>query len=239
MFFWPDWFSLTEGYNSATTNALHARLCNCDVNDEQYDPSNNSAADCRFHPGSPLFHEGLKSYTCCKDTNKPVDSFEDFLKIPGCTSGSHSSEQSEVKAPVVTANAGQGSQGANTSSAVAPTSHAPRGTSATNGKTATPALPVYKSRPSTPSTVANDAGKLAEEEDPEDVVIPPGAQCRRQGCKAVYNASTSRSSEECQYHPLSAIFHEGSKGYAVSLSAPGFMPFLTVFVMSSVVSAAC
>ena len=49
----------------------------------EFDPEAKKAR-CQFHPGAPVFHEGLKSWTCCKDTNKPVLEFDQFLQIPGC-----------------------------------------------------------------------------------------------------------------------------------------------------------
>jgi hypothetical protein len=29
-----------------------------------------------------FFHEGMKSWSCCKDVNKPVMEFDQFMKIP-------------------------------------------------------------------------------------------------------------------------------------------------------------
>ena len=29
-----------------------------------------------------VFHEGLKSYSCCSDKNKPVLDFDEFMRIP-------------------------------------------------------------------------------------------------------------------------------------------------------------
>ncbi|OQE31979.1 hypothetical protein PENSTE_c001G09475 [Penicillium steckii] len=37
---------------------------------------------CVHHPGSPVFHEGSKGWSCCK---RRVLEFDEFLKIPGCT----------------------------------------------------------------------------------------------------------------------------------------------------------
>lgn len=37
-----------------------------------------------FHCGYftlQVFHEGLKSWSCCKETNKPVLEFDEFVKI--------------------------------------------------------------------------------------------------------------------------------------------------------------
>lgn len=41
---------------------------------------------CVYHPGQPLFHEGLKGWTCCK---KRVHEFDLFLQIVGCREGAH------------------------------------------------------------------------------------------------------------------------------------------------------
>ncbi len=59
------------------------------------DEENNDTA-CIYHPGSAVFHEGLKGWSCCK---KKVISFEEFMAIPGCSCGSHVEEK---PAPQVT-----------------------------------------------------------------------------------------------------------------------------------------
>ncbi|KPJ11167.1 Cysteine and histidine-rich domain-containing protein [Papilio machaon] len=41
---------------------------------------------CTFHPGCPIFHEGLKFWSCCQ---KRTTDFNTFLAQPGCTTGSH------------------------------------------------------------------------------------------------------------------------------------------------------
>lgn len=37
---------------------------------------------CKHHPGHPVFHEGMKYWSCC---NRKTSSFENFLKQEGCT----------------------------------------------------------------------------------------------------------------------------------------------------------
>lgn len=213
----------------------------------QYDPADNGGASCNFHPGAPLFHEGLKSYTCCNTgANKPVLSFDDFLAIPGCATGSHSSEKSEIKQPVVTANV-SGNKDTTTKpegnlasidSAMAsaslkplvnggPTVYKSRPVSphgqnndnntdaSTNGGSVASTSALPNNRPAPPAGVQNAAVHV-EDEDPEDAAIAPGTKCKRQGCGQSYSEerNKARSSDECTYHPLPAIFHEGSKGYA-------------------------
>ncbi|KAJ6180596.1 hypothetical protein N7519_011057 [Penicillium mononematosum] len=48
--------------------------------------------DCVYHPGPPVFHEGQKGWKCCKPR---VLTFEEFLAIPPCTTGKHSTKKSE------------------------------------------------------------------------------------------------------------------------------------------------
>ncbi|XP_053932063.1 integrin beta-1-binding protein 2 isoform X1 [Cuculus canorus] len=48
-------------------------------------PESNTEV-CTFHPGVPVFHEGMKYWSCCKV--KTTD-FNAFLEQPGCSSGRH------------------------------------------------------------------------------------------------------------------------------------------------------
>lgn len=41
---------------------------------------------CRHHPGEPIFHEGLKYWSCCQ---KRTTDFSAFLEQPGCVEGEH------------------------------------------------------------------------------------------------------------------------------------------------------
>nr|XP_006119255.1 integrin beta-1-binding protein 2 isoform X2 [Pelodiscus sinensis] len=49
---------------------------------------------CTFHPGAPVFHEGMKYWSCCGI--KTTD-FSTFLEQEGCTTGKHSWLQKEDK----------------------------------------------------------------------------------------------------------------------------------------------
>lgn len=47
-------------------------------------PSNEEV--CMYHAGFPIFHEGMKYWTCCK---KKTSDFNTFLSQEGCTKGTH------------------------------------------------------------------------------------------------------------------------------------------------------
>lgn len=42
---------------------------------------------CRFHPGTPFFHDAYKGWSCC---NKKSVDFTEFLNIKGCQLSKHS-----------------------------------------------------------------------------------------------------------------------------------------------------
>ncbi|XP_011633834.1 cysteine and histidine-rich domain-containing protein [Pogonomyrmex barbatus] len=41
---------------------------------------------CNYHPGSPIFHEGMKYWSCCQ---KKTTEFSSFLEQLGCSQGNH------------------------------------------------------------------------------------------------------------------------------------------------------
>lgn len=41
---------------------------------------------CSYHPGYPIFHEGMKYWSCCK---RKTSDFNTFLSQEGCTKGTH------------------------------------------------------------------------------------------------------------------------------------------------------
>ncbi|KAI8683964.1 hypothetical protein NCS57_00061500 [Fusarium keratoplasticum] len=146
---------------------------------------------CEYHPGPPIFHEGQKGWKCCKPR---VLTFDEFMDIPPCTTGTHSTTdkppQLEEKPQEDEAALAQKIDALN---AAAPSrtpiqtaQHAP-----------TPPPPPPES----------------EDDDPS-LEIPDGAACKRKTCGAVYKKGSSRDDEECVHHPGVPIFHEGSKGYS-------------------------
>lgn len=116
-----------------------------------------------------------------------------------------------MKAPVVTANVAENAKSLSNESS----SNTGTGITGSDAVASSSAgkPPVFKERPSTPSP-SSSSGVPVEDSDPEGVAISDGAKCKRAGCQAVYKEGMSRKDEECRYHPLPAIFHEGSKGYA-------------------------
>lgn len=51
-----------------------------------YEGVETLSTPCLYHPGYPVFHEGLKFWSCC---TKRTTEFEVFLNQAGCTTGQH------------------------------------------------------------------------------------------------------------------------------------------------------
>ncbi|XP_022604255.1 cysteine and histidine-rich domain-containing protein 1-like isoform X2 [Seriola dumerili] len=51
-----------------------------------YSGSASDGEECKHHPGLPVFHEGMKYWSCCR---KKTSDFNTFLSQQGCTTGSH------------------------------------------------------------------------------------------------------------------------------------------------------
>ncbi|KAL8832206.1 MAG: hypothetical protein Q9191_000422 [Dirinaria sp. TL-2023a] len=143
----------------------------------------------------------MVGWQCCTTR---VLTFDEFLDIPPCTTGKHSTvndapNSKPAQSPDVT-------QGQNAS---------PKPVSVTNtAPTSFPIPRIPRALQPEPSTTATPA----PESDSDDslLAIPPGKVCKRHGCNAVSpseDSSGSREAKECIYHPGQALFHEGSKGW--------------------------
>lgn len=134
---------------------------------------------------------------CCKPR---VLTFDEFLAIPPCTTGKHSTVD-DTPAP-------------------------PPKPTLEDLPTNTTAVPVFAplaatkplasslsaAQQPTPSSTPKPEPPPDESDDP-DADIPPSASCKRRGCGKSQDATVSRDEEECTYHPGVPIFHEGSKGW--------------------------
>jgi len=149
--------------------------------------------DCVYHPGPPKFHEGQKGWSCCKPR---VLTFDEFLSIPPCTTGKHSTiDDTPTPPPKPAASEATVSNTAPSETEIAHPIAVPRIPQAQTRASPSPAPPPE-----------------SEDDDPE-AQIPDGKVCRRKRCGVEYKAGASREGESCVYHPGAPIFHEGSKGY--------------------------
>ncbi|TPX32268.1 hypothetical protein SmJEL517_g04599 [Synchytrium microbalum] len=176
---------------------------------KQYEEEDNTDTSCEHHSGGPIFHEGLKGWSCC---TKRVTDFDEMFKIAGCAVGKHS----DVKiAPPL-------KEKPQPESTTQPTLLQPSTTqdgvevygstvtsSAPSDTSITPALSATTSKAETKPEV-----KEEDLHDAPDAVIEVNTRCKRLGCRdGVYRDEASKQ-EECVFHSGSPIFHEGSKGWS-------------------------
>ncbi|KAF4534312.1 Cord and Cs domain protein [Lasiodiplodia theobromae] len=159
----------------------------------------DEAEPCVYHPGPPVFHEGQKGWKCCKPR---VLTFDEFLAIPPCTTGTHSEvDDTPAEEPKPHAEAPEPTPAH--ASTVGLTDHTPPAS-----RLPTQAAPTPTRSPAPPAE---------DEEDDPSLPIPDGATCKRKACNATYDAAKGRGEgveESCVHHPGAPIFHEGSKGYS-------------------------
>jgi len=73
-----------EGAENGTEVAI-GESCKNNGCKETYNGSSEEG-QCRHHPGVPVFHEGMKFWSCCQ---KKTSEFQEFLDQQGCDFGSH------------------------------------------------------------------------------------------------------------------------------------------------------
>ncbi len=131
-------------------------------------------------------------WKCCKPR---VLTFEEFMTIPPCTEGKHSTTDHPPK--IEKKEADPAAVEAALAAAAKLPPPAARGPITVPQNLPTPPPPPPES----------------DDDDPS-LEIPDGRTCRRKACGATYKKGASREGEKCVHHPGVPIFHEGSKGYS-------------------------
>uniref|UniRef100_T1J3V6 Cysteine and histidine-rich domain-containing protein 1 n=1 Tax=Strigamia maritima TaxID=126957 RepID=T1J3V6_STRMM len=72
--------------NNQETSVIVGTSCKNSGCRKTYEGAESNTETCVYHSGMPVFHEGLKFWTCCL---KKTTDFNSFLEQVGCTSGNH------------------------------------------------------------------------------------------------------------------------------------------------------
>jgi hypothetical protein len=148
----------------------------------------------QYHTALQHADISMTGWKCCKPR---VLTFDEFMEIPPCTTGKHSTtdkppeieekpRQDDAAIAKKISDLNNAAAAAPARNPIQPAQHAP-----------------------TPPPPPPDS----EDDDPS-LEIPDGQECRRRGCDAKYSKGASRDGEKCVHHPGVPIFHEGSKGYS-------------------------
>ncbi|KAM9847235.1 cysteine and histidine-rich domain-containing protein 1 [Aulostomus maculatus] len=179
---------------------------------QRFDPENNPADGCTYHPGVPVFHDALKGWSCCK---RRTTDFSDFLSIVGCTKGPHNKEKppEPVKPDVTSSGEKKGTDDQKPKfneyiiSAPKPQEAICR---------PSPDEPVVRLQHKVSASLKQALEKLklsenvAEIKEEESDEIKIGTSCKNGGCTKSYDGPAS-DKETCSYHAGFPIFHEGMK----------------------------
>lgn len=71
---------------SSLTEIPTGTMCKNKGCKQAYNGADAGNLSCKHHPGTPIFHEGMKYWSCCK---KKTSDFNVFLEQVGCTQGDH------------------------------------------------------------------------------------------------------------------------------------------------------
>lgn len=133
-------------------------------------------------------------WKCCKPR---VLTFDEFMTIPPCTTGTHSTTD---KPPQLEEKPQQDDEAITKKMKEL-------NAAAESARTRVP-IQAAQQAPTPPPPPPES------EDDDASLEISDGATCRRRTCGATYSKGSSREGESCVHHPGIPIFHEGSKGYS-------------------------
>ncbi|XP_038674211.1 cysteine and histidine-rich domain-containing protein 1a isoform X1 [Scyliorhinus canicula] len=177
---------------------------------QRFDPDQKSDENaCTYHPGSPVFHDALKGWSCCK---RRTTDFSDFLNIVGCTKGKHCNEKPPVlvKSEVKTSSE-PGIKSRNNENVM------PSRKPVESIIRPSPDAPLVRLEQKVSSSLKQaleklklnaDNGPTNKEEDGDEVKV--GTACKNTGCNKTFLDAGSNE-EVCVYHSGVPIFHEGMK----------------------------
>lgn len=160
---------------------------------QRFDPTDNDSTSCLYHVAPPLFHETKKSWTCCPDI--AVYDWDDFVKIPGCTRGPHSTVDPRVKF------------------AKSPTAVAAAAIASASSAAPAPALKSiddYNAANSDAPTAAGSAKQLMTSQRVSKPRADGRIQCVNHGCQVAYLPEENNPSA-CKHHTKPPVFHDRMK----------------------------
>lgn len=179
----------------------------------------NSDDSCCYHPGPPVFHDGGKEWSCCKQRSHD---FSLFLDIPGCTTGKHTSEKPQsVKAPTQKPLLMRvENPGCNDNRDACSrcrqgffcSEHGPRSAVIASSK-----LESIETKHDT---------EVKDVESPKVIDLNAEQVCK--GCKTTFTERDNHDTA-CNYHPGPPVFHDRSRGWTCcDVHVKEFDEFLTI-----------
>ncbi|KAF8412356.1 hypothetical protein HHK36_000319 [Tetracentron sinense] len=169
----------------------------------------NPDDSCRYH-ASPIFHDGMKEWSCCK---KRSHDFSLFLALPGCKTGKHTTEK-----PVITkATAGPrkpipAQSPATDASSKLTCSRCRQGFFCSeHGSQAREVNLKPVNAEAVPAVSNTDVQKESPAPAKKIINLNQPQTCRNKGCGRTFKEKDNHE-DACNYHPGPAVFHDRMRG---------------------------
>ncbi|XP_016440022.1 cysteine and histidine-rich domain-containing protein RAR1-like isoform X1 [Nicotiana tabacum] len=164
-----------------------------------------------WHQG-PLFHDGMKKWSCCK---KSSHDFSLFLEIPGCKTGKHTTEKPVIANPA--ANRNRAIPAPTSTTNVSPKEACPRCRQgffcSDHGSQPREVIPKASNTvTSVPSESNTDVQQCHPAPVKKKVDINEPQICKNKGCGKTFTEKENHDAA-CSYHPGPAIFHDRMRGW--------------------------
>ncbi|XP_068316128.1 cysteine and histidine-rich domain-containing protein RAR1 [Pyrus communis] len=180
--------------------------CNAMFSDDD-----NPEGSCQYHDSGPIFHDGIKEWSCCK---KRSHDFTLFLELPGCKTGKHTTEKPVLakpkpKAPVSAPTAAPATDALSKQSC----SRCRQGFFCSEHGAQAKELkskPVNVETTPIPESITDDQGTSAPPKKIVDINQPQ--TCTNKGCGQTFKEKDNHENA-CIYHPGPAIFHDRVRGW--------------------------
>ncbi|XP_020573370.1 LOW QUALITY PROTEIN: cysteine and histidine-rich domain-containing protein RAR1 [Phalaenopsis equestris] len=177
--------------------------------DATFSEDNNEDGSCRYHDSEPIFHDGMKEWSCCKQRSHD---FSLFLAIPGCKSGKHTTEKPVTKA--VSTNTRKPTptpiQSKSTEDAAGCSRCRQGFFCSDHGKYASFRSKSGISKPAIPTQSKDEP--LASILVKKIIDINEPQTCRHKGCGKTFKEKDNHETA-CEYHPGPPVFHDRMRGW--------------------------
>ncbi|PON59987.1 CHORD domain containing protein [Trema orientale] len=176
-----------------------------------FSEDNNPEGSCQYHD-SPIFHDGMKEWSCCK---KRSHDFSLFLEIPGCKTGKHTTEKPVLAKPVAkkTSVSPYTSAPATDASSKESCSRCRQGFFCSDhGSQAKELNPKPETAGTNSPVKINTDAQTITAPVKKSVGINEPQICKNKGCGKTFKEKDNHDTA-CSYHPGPAIFHDRVRGW--------------------------
>ncbi|XP_022891042.1 cysteine and histidine-rich domain-containing protein RAR1 [Olea europaea var. sylvestris] len=180
--------------------------------DAMFTVDDNPDGSCTFHDAGPIFHDGMKEWSCCK---KRSHDFSLFLEIPGCKTGKHTTEKpvlvkaaappkQSVLAPTPATNSSLKDTCLRCQQGFFCSDHGSQVRELKPKESNTAIDAPFENNPDAQDSQPPQAKKIIDVNQPQ--------VCRNKGCGKSFKEKDNHDTA-CSYHPGPAVFHDRVRGW--------------------------